>query len=136
MTNQKETEAERSKREREAIESNEYLTVLEEGEFEGFHWTNPSNRFKIQGKDLKGCPWDRDLGFTRSTPDLCKNGAVFAFTGLRKSEGQDWGPQAIVFRVQGHGYLVRHSQEGLQYIFRADQAKAEFVGSLAKLPTS
>jgi hypothetical protein len=130
----RETAAERSKRERAAIESNEYLTVMDEGEFDGYHWTNPANRWTIEKQGLRGVPWNEDLGFTRSTPELSKEGAVFAFTSLNRDEGADWGSNAVVFKVHGYGYLVHHSQEGLQYILRADQSKAEYAGTLRDIP--
>jgi hypothetical protein len=126
-------EDKRSKSEIDAINKSKYFHVgaSSEGVFTGYHWTDRNSSDKIKHSGLKGVPWDENLGFTK--PDerkLSKTGAVFAFPELNIDNGKaEWGDNAVVYKVTGHGYKVNHSQEGNQIIFRADAIKYEQIST-------
>ena len=122
----------RYEKETTAIDQSPYLTIKQEGIFTGYHWSSED----LTSKNLKGAPWDKNLGFTKtSNSDLVKNGAVFSFVDDSLSHGGDWySPSSPItkqypklYKITGQGYLVHHSQEGDQIIFRADKSKVERV---------
>jgi hypothetical protein len=117
----------RSQHEIDAINSSQYFTVIREGIFIGYHWTSAETADNIEGDNqILGAPWNSDLGYTKANvKNMRGDGAVFAFTSPDKSLGEDWGDDAVMFKITGYGYLVNHSEEGEQFIFRADEIDFE-----------